>query len=289
MIRTVGERTSGACVEMVKKLGYDPQIITEYTHYAAVEKTYEIGLDSRGDWTFSVDADVILEPRMVESVLDDLFSSPEDVRVAHPGVVDKLYRLKRWAGIQVYRTDALDELRSIFKLKKQQRQLKIEGACISELRRRGRKVAFVKRVVGLHDYYQYYRDLYRKVYLNSIRNQDMNRKARKLWTYWCRFDDDYKVALAASDQALEESRDLTNSVNDFNREEIDEMLCRLNLEEKPEMPLGEFLDTKIGERVSEEAGRIEAHRVFPHYFERPHLWRSLRGLAARRNSGAGGG
>ncbi|MGA8262216.1 MAG: hypothetical protein WB783_18580 [Arenicellales bacterium] len=274
---------------MVKRLGYDPQIIRENTHYAAVEKTYEIGLDNGRDWTFSVDADVILEPRMVERVLDDLFSSSEDVRVAHPGVIDKLYRLKRWAGIQIYRTDSLEELRGIFKLKKQQRQLKIEGACISELRGRGRKVAFMKRVVGLHDYYQYYRDLYRKFYLNAIRNQEMNRQAMRLWSYWCRFDDDYRVALAAMEKALEESRDLTNSVNDFSREEINETLDRLNLKEKPEMSLDVFLGTKITERVSREAGNIDVHRVFPHYFERSRLWQRLRGFAARRIMSANGG
>ena len=274
---------------MVKRLGYDPEIITENTHYAAVEKTYEVGLDNRRDWTFSVDADVILEPQMVVRVLDDLLSSTEDVRVAHPGVIDKLYRLKRWAGIQIYRTDALEELRNIFKLKKEQRQLKIEGACISELRGRGRKVAFVKHVVGLHDYYQYYRDLYRKVYLNTIRNQGMIRKARKLWSYWCRFDDDYRVTLAAMEKALEERRDLTNSVNDFSREELNEALGRLNLEEKPDIPLNAFLDTTITERVLREAGNIEPHRVFPHYFERSRLWQGLRGFAARRIMSAGDG
>ena len=61
---------------------------------------------------------------------------------------------------------------------------------------------FSKTVVALHDFFQYYRDLYRKVYLNTIRNPGYTQRARQYWRKMAAVDPDYRVMAMAMQDAL---------------------------------------------------------------------------------------
>lgn len=288
VVRSVGERTAELCASLIRCSGCEPAVLQENTHFKAIEQTYRYGLESRADWVIAVDADVVLSPREVERFMVRLGGLQGGVDVVYPGVADKLYRMERWAGLQVYRQTAFARLLPMLLEKEGSVQLKVERACIEGLRRSGRGVFFEKCALGLHDFYQYRRDIYRKVYLNCVRNRDMNQSASRLWKRHSAGDPDYDVALLALRDAAREQRPLENSVLDFAPAEIRQRLHAIGVEEKGPLDPGEFLRGDIETRIATEAHALHGDAMFNHYFEVHPLIKRARSLAARIKSGLAG-
>jgi len=284
LIRSVGERTAELCAGLIRCSGHEPVVLRESTHFKAIEQTYRYGLESRAEWVIAVDADVVLSPRDVESFLVRLARQQDDVDVVYPGIADKLYRMERWAGLQVYRQTAFSRLLPMLLEKKGSGQLKVERACIESLRCSGRGVFFEKCAIGLHDFFQYRRDIYRKVYLNCVRNRDMNQRASRLWKRHSAGDPDYEVALLALHDAAREQRSLENSIHDFTPAEIRQRLRVIGVEEKGPLDPGAFLRGDLEARIAAEARALHDGAMFNDYFQVHPLISRARSLATRIKS-----
>ena len=272
VLRTVGERTCDAASRIARmQVGRDVRVVGGDTHEEAIACTYRAASKSSAEWIVAIDADVLLLRDGIARLRTRLAACPVDTGVFYPGVFDKLYRMKRWAGLQVYRRARLDEIVAHFDKVRSQQTLKVEGRTIAEYRRNGGGVVFSHEVFALHDFWQYYRDLYRKGYLNALRNPGYNSRARRLWLKWGRKDADYRVLRAALEQALAERRQLSNSVHDFSREELDATLSALGLDEKPPLDLDDDLLVAIDHAVDEELRSRGRRKIREDFFERRGL------------------
>lgn len=271
VLRTAGERTEQVCLELIKTQKEPHEtvsILRERTHTEAVEKTILRALQSRADWVVAIDADMLLLPMGVSQIRADVRSATDRTFVVHPAIFDKQYGMRRW-GVTAYRRTMLDEVNERFQKIKTRQDVKIEGTVIAEMQNDHNRVTFSRNVVAYHDFFQYYKSLYRKVYLNACRNAGMNDLVRKHWRTLSDEDSDYVVMMRAMDDALTERRSLANSVTDFNEEELNDKLALLGLDEKLPLCWAEFREQSLAIEIEEEMKIIEKHRVFNDFFDSP--------------------
>ena len=270
VIRTVGERTEEVCIELVKRQKEQDEslhVIRENTHAKAVDKTLSIGIDCQSEWLVAIDADMLIIPGALATIRSEIRTSTDNTAIIHPAVVDKLYRMKRW-GLTVYRVSILEQLYKEFQIIRKKQHLKIEGAAIKTISETyGRDVIFSKSVTAIHDFYQYYKDLYRKAYLNALRNPGFNSGASRHWKKLASSDQDYRVMFRAMQDAANEKRQLQNSVEDFDSTELENILRSLGLEEKSPLDWEKFVDQCFSLTVESELEHLAKYRIFKDYFE----------------------
>lgn len=280
VVRTIGERTEEVCVKLVHRQKEEKEkisILNENTHVDAIEKTFMLGLRSEADWLVAIDADMLLLPGGVSEMRKEVKSCDENVFVAYPAVYDKLYSIRRW-GVSLYRVSMLEELYDAFKELKNNHHLKIEGGAIKEVAKGKSEIFYSRKVVALHDFHQYYRDLYRKVYLNTVRNPGFNKKAEKNLAKISRLDADYLVMLQALKDAKNEKRKLANSVNDFASTELSERIEALGLKEKGPLLWRDYVDKSLQMSMENEIHKNEKYSVFTDYFENKSIVNKARFL-----------
>jgi len=281
VIRTVGERTEDVCVKLVnlqKDEHESLHILRENTHAKAVESTIATGLESQAEWLVAIDADMLLTPGSILTIRKEIRSCSDAIAVLHPAVVDKMYRMRRW-GLTVYRNAAMDELNEKFQKIKLRQNTKIESAAIKALgENTQRQVYFSREVTAIHDFYQYYKDLYRKAYLNVTRNQGFNKEVKRCWKRLENSDPDYLVMYKAMDDAVSEKRKLTNSVSDFNSSELEGIVEGLGLVEKSPLAWDDYVDQCSSVGIEEEIRLIDKDRVFQDFFKKPSLKQKLKTL-----------
>lgn len=269
VIRTIGERTEEVCIELVrreKSLNEKMSIVREQTHVDAVDKTFLLGLQSEADWLVLIDADMLLLPGCMQEIRDEIVSLNENTVVMFPAVFDKLYSMRRW-GVTIYRVSMIEEVYTAFQQARSQHHLKIEGKAIKEVASGQMEIFHSRKVVAIHDFHQYYKDLYRKIYLNAIRNPGYNERAKSYWNKMSREDADYLVMLKAMEDALTEGRQLDNSVNDFSQSELTERIGKLGLSEKYPLLWEDFVDKSLAMFMDAEISSNEKYSVFNDYFD----------------------
>jgi len=249
-------------------------------HAVAVEETMIIGMRTDADWVVALDADMLLFPNAVASMRHELSELAGARPVVLFGIYDKLYSMKRW-GLTVYSASILPELHATFQSVKQRQNLKIENAAISEMRKKGQAVVFSKTVVALHDFFQYYGDLYRKVYLNTIRNPGYTQRARQYWRKMSAIDPDYRVMAMAMQDALAGGRSLTNSFRDFSAEELQSRVSACGLTEKSELSRLDFTGMSPDTYFNELIRSNRKQSPFRDYFEVPWHVEKVRAALAR--------
>lgn len=197
VIRAAGERTEAACAHIAaQELGQDRvTVIHEVPFSEAVRRGFEIGAEAGRDWTLCLDADVLL----AEGAIADLCRAAE-AEAAGDGrlfeidalVADKLLGQVRAAGVHLYRTallpEALQHVR--FDPKKRRPESQVKKA----MRARGCRTGEVALVAGLHDFEQYHRDIFRKVFTHTRKHERFMDYAARYWRRLGQVDADMRVA-----------------------------------------------------------------------------------------------
>jgi hypothetical protein len=154
VVRSNGERTKDLCVELLRQEGLEPHVLSVQPFSEAVRQCFQIGIESGAEWLLTADADVLTIPGAVEKLLahtkPDLFHVQGRIRC-------KLYMGLRDGGHRLYRVDALPEA-----LEHLTDAVRVESNCRNHMVLKGHKHRKVDVVCGLHDYEQWYRDIYRK-------------------------------------------------------------------------------------------------------------------------------
>jgi hypothetical protein len=91
-------------------------------------------------------------------------------------------------------------------------------------------------VVGLHDYEQYFRDIYRKAFFHAHKHKDEIKYWECLWRKLCCSDADYRVALKGAKDGREYKGEVFSDLGQFDSVEYEMMLNYLGLTEKSELP-----------------------------------------------------
>ena len=195
-MRSSGERTRDECIRRAALIG-EVELIEGVAPFSAVlRETYEIGATFEGqEWVPVIDGDVLLEEGAILRGIEEL-RGRRDIFCLDGKTKDKILAKKRRAGIHIYRRELLEAA-----LDYVGESLKPETRAREAMALRHRKATFIGEVIyGRHDHEQYYRDLWRKAFIQTqklrktLKRRDYIGKWRQLATAG---DDDYRVILAA--------------------------------------------------------------------------------------------
>lgn len=169
VVRNAGERTSGLCQSLIRKQ-IDPgsiEIVTERPFSVAQEKSMRLALEAGQEWSLFVDADVLLIQNALDVILSELTASTEAFYMMNFLVLDRGFGGPTYAGIHAYRTSMFRKALEFMDFAHQDQRP--ETRLCKEMARLGYPTTLSKSIVGLHDYEQYYRDLYRKMFVRAVK------------------------------------------------------------------------------------------------------------------------
>lgn len=230
VVRECGERTAEACVWLLQQTFPNHEIhrVSARPFSETLRRSLEKGVAEGRPWTLCIDADVLALPELTE-LLIEAENAPTDLFEIQGLVFDKLMMAPRAAGNHLYRTCLIPRALPLIS---DGNGLRPEAEMIKAMIDQGFNFLQSAVLVGLHDFEQFYCDLYAKAYLHGYKHRFLLPLYRPLWKWLARNDADYRVTLAALDESRSDHS--TPSVSrDFRAEEANTATARLGLEEKP--------------------------------------------------------
>ncbi len=195
VIRTVRERTFEACRELVfkqipKHLVY---IVSEQPFETTLRRCYEIGIDSGAKWMMTIDADVLLREGAIKDFLLEAEALPHNYFQLEGLLHDKLTGIYRKVGHRIYRTEYLNK--AINLLPQPREAIRPEYTTLLRMEKLGYLSQEVNIVFGIHDYEQYFSDIYRKAFVHAQKHPQWIPDFIKRWKCQASQDEDYRIAL----------------------------------------------------------------------------------------------
>jgi len=195
IIRSAGERTQDLCYELLcaQVPSENIFIIKEYPFTKALQKTLEIGIESGRRWTLCVDADMLLRTNAVSILLDKAKATGDKVLQVQGNLFDKLLCRPRKAGPHLYRTPQLPK--ALQYIPAEGLAVRPETFMSEHLASLGFPSVWINQTTGLHDFEQFFRDIYRKAIAHSHKHEKDVQHLLPLWKKFAKGDPDYQVAL----------------------------------------------------------------------------------------------
>ena len=195
IVRSAGERTKELCYRLLCDQ-LPPEnivVIEEYPFTSALRKSFQLGIELGRPWTLCVDADTLLWRKSLRNLLTWALATESCIFQVQCDVLDKLFAVPKKAGVRLYRTSLLPQAIACIPADGvSQRPETIVRDQMTSLE----YPSLYKRVtVGLHDFEQYYRDLYRKAFVHAHKHNWETEHIEPLWQKLSERDPDYKVAL----------------------------------------------------------------------------------------------
>lgn len=170
------------------------EIISSRPFSATLRNSLVHGLATGRDWTFCVDADVLVHESGIRELFRRAASAGDDYFEFHGFVADKFFGDFRPAGNHLYKTAHLQ--RALALIPEEGVSLRPETFMLKAMQDQGIEHKYYPDlIVGIHDYEQYYSDIFAKGYLHSRKH--VAHLSRLLPNWWKRAetDDDFKVLL----------------------------------------------------------------------------------------------
>jgi hypothetical protein len=195
VIRSVGERTLELCRQLVcKQVPVENVfVINQYPFQKAAQRSCEIGIELGKPWTLCLDADILLRRNAVQTLRKWALAAGERALYVQGSILDKIFGGPRQAGPSLHRTSLLP-----IKLK----YLPTEGLSLRPETDAAMKLAALgyphpryHMIVAVHDFEQYYRDIYRKAFIHAFKHAEHITTLELLWQRLAAQDPDYEVCL----------------------------------------------------------------------------------------------
>ena len=238
IIRSCGERTVEACEAIAagQAGAENVTVIQEVPFERALRRCFEIGIERSRKWTITNDADVLLKSEAIDQLVLAAERSPARLFQVQGWILDKFFGGPRLGGPRAYRTSLLYEAISL--LPSIGDSLRPETETINRMQERGYSSSELEMVLGLHDYEQYFRDVYRKAMVYSRKNEGAIAYLAGLWRTSAASDPDFQVALQGLCAGLTSLEPVRTDIRSFPRE-LDAVLGRCGLTEKDQLPCGQ--------------------------------------------------
>jgi hypothetical protein len=190
IIRCCGERTEKKCIQIAKSEG-EIHIVKTSPFGESMRQAYKIAIDLNQAWTPMVDADVLLYPGSLKKALTELngMLHSDGIFCLDGKTRDKIMMKKRRAGIHIYNTKLLKKALPHI----DNYELKPETFVRKKMALKGFKTHKSKIIFGIHDYEQYYKDLWRKAVCQTQKLRKMIRNKPTIWKRLAQTDKDYLV------------------------------------------------------------------------------------------------
>lgn len=233
IVRSVGERTEGLCCSLIKEQIPEDNIhlISEGPFYKTLEATFKTALRENRKWTLCLDADVLIRPSFIKDIIEYAEGRPADVVEINAVAIDKFLLSPREVGQRLYRTQALEQ--AILYVDAAKEEIRPETFIVNQLLKEGFHQDRIDLLVGIHDYEQSYKDIYRKIFVHTKKHQAAGIAADyKLWKQRQLYDNDYKVAVAAYEASLKYTGKVLITCNADFLSDAEAVIAKLKLVEK---------------------------------------------------------
>jgi hypothetical protein len=252
VIRAANERTFAACHSLLlQQVPADcVEVVNECPFERALQHTYKIGIQRAARWTMTLDADVLLREHIVKEFVAEAEAMPEHSLQIEGRVHDKLTGRYRQAGHRIYRTCHLE--RALREIPPIGTEIRPEYATLQRMEKLGFPSRQIALVVGVHDYEQYYRDIYRKGFVHANKHAWLLPELVARWKQLAPRDHDFRIALRALYDGLM-TLDPVKIDADAHRRSAESVLQEIGLREKAELS-ADAISFDIVERSLLEAG-----------------------------------
>ena len=272
VVRTAGERTLDAAVVLLSEQVSADRILVvdERPFEKALRRTYELGIERSAAWTMTLDADVLLRAGAVAAFMAEANRMPADYLQIECRVFDKLTGLYRQAGHRLYRTRLLPE--ALAHIPAPGATIRPEYSTLQAMGRLGYRSRRVSLVVGLHDFEQYYRDIYRKAFVHARKHQQLlPLMIQRCLSHWDE-DRDFRVILKGIYDGITVTTDVSIDTRRFETFLTEGWLDALGFSEKAPISPLELTPSSFADRYT----ALMSMNVPPrfHTFDEPQPSRS---------------
>ena len=199
IIRSVGERTTQVCFNLLAC-----QVPKEHIHIVrktpfsvALKSSFEFGIKAGRKWTLCVDADILVQSGGIAHMVQLGEEVEENVCLIQGMILDKFINCAwptgRPGGPKFYRTALLSE--AIKHIPSEGINIRPENHTLNKMRDAGYPWRSYEFIFGLHDYEQFYRDIFRKCYVHAHKHDFLIPKLLGYWRQQAITDPDFRFAL----------------------------------------------------------------------------------------------
>ena len=257
IVRSTGERTEKKCIENLEKIFKKENIylIKNVTPLAKVtEQTYALGLAKKKKWILSVDSDVFLFKDKIFLLIkkaNRLIKKNNKAFCFYGLVFDKISQTERMAGTYLIYSENL-------KYKKEYYEqclyaMRSETCIRDKIENTGYFKYKIKIVVGIHDFFQYNKDIVKKCILHTKKHYWKIDKWHKMWKEKSKEDSDFIWAL--------KGYEIYNSLKDKNiypdANLMNELIKGYNIPEKSDEITDEEIQEAINEYNTQKIDKLE--------------------------------
>jgi hypothetical protein len=189
VLRRQGERTQDAARDLLEAQAPGVHVLEVSPLEAAVMAGFEIALESGAEWLLTCDADLLIRPGAVTTLLAAAGRLPPDTFHIMGWIEDKLYPQRREGGIRLWRTSHIPKMKKIGTGGKRPESFIVHGMVA-----KGYRHIKLPDVLSEHDYHQWYRDLHRKGAQHRWKHSTWKTDALPMWRR--SKDPDHKACLA---------------------------------------------------------------------------------------------
>ncbi len=197
MIRNFGERTTELCHHLISKQIPDKNIfiVTKFPSTEGTRAVYEIGMKEGRKWTLFVDADQLLFKNSIKFLYDLAEQQEHPIFGAKGCVVDKLFMeyRKMGCGPIMYNTTAFET--AINFIPDPYKVIRPDSYIIGNMKQLGYEWIRNSKKVAMHDYYQYYRDIYKKMFINARKSKLNCQHLIPRWRMMAQNDKDFEICV----------------------------------------------------------------------------------------------
>lgn len=195
VIRSVGERTTDLCCALARRQISDGNIfiINESPFTEAIRKSFEIAIESKRKWAYIIDADVLIRPGVISDLINYAENADNNIFKIEGKVIDKFIGSPREAGTHLYRTALIPQALGFIPDPFQ--AIRPETDVRNAMNKLGYGFVKTNIITGLHDFEQYYSDIFRKCFIQSRKHHDRVTDIMPYWEKLSQTDPDYKIAI----------------------------------------------------------------------------------------------
>ncbi len=231
VLRAASERTlEFSHASLLRQISSNYLRITQENPFEeALRKSFQLGLESGKEWLITVDADVLLLPDALKELVEAASNMPPSYVELGARVFDKVLGSYRLAGNRIYRTSLLEK--AINCIPPVGQEIRPEASTLRNMAEIGHSHRCIGLVTGIHDFEQYYADLYRKAFVHGQKHDYLAADLLKRCLRKKDSDPDFAVILRGFCDGIASLEKATIDARRF-REQAQLAMRDLGLEEK---------------------------------------------------------
>jgi hypothetical protein len=237
IIRSTSERTEELCRYSILQNGIPGEnidIIKNISPFsAALRKGYELAIAKNKKFTFFIDADMVVLPNALYTMIASAELLPDNTFFFNPLCFDYLSKTIYPNGPHLYRTQHIEKA---FKyLSPDQSSIRPETLATVAMDKDGYSSVYLDIPAALHEFEQYYRDIFRRALTKYYKSKAKRREIKHLIKKEVDSNPDFQVASLAFEYAKKEkpkvALDYTQFEQAFATQQIEEKNDITNLEQ----------------------------------------------------------